>query len=69
MFEYSRVSSLPTCWSLSVRTNDVYVRVGSGGSIVLVSEVEGSRVTASELGLGADTPETPRSVGSTERQE
>ena len=45
-----------------MRTNDVDVRVGSGGIVIVVAEGEGSSVLIIESSLGADAPETPRSV-------
>jgi len=49
--------------SFRTRTNDVDVRVGSGSAIVVVGEGESALVLVGELGLGADTCETPWGVG------
>ena len=47
-----------------MRTSDVYVGVGSSGRTVVVAEGEGRGVLVGELGLGADTSETPSSISS-----
>ena len=59
----SWVSLVSTNQSFSTHTNDVDVGVGSGGAIVVVGKIESSRILVGELGLGADTSETPWGVG------
>ena len=58
----SWVSLVLTPQSFSTHTNDVDVGVGSAGAIVVVGKAESSGILVGELGLRADTPETPWGV-------
>ena len=45
-----------------MRTDDVYVEVGSSGRTVVVAEGEDRGILVGGLDLGADTSETPSSI-------
>ena len=54
---------IPESREFKTRTEDIDVRVGSTGAVIVVAEGEIRVILVGELGRGADTRETPRGVG------